>query len=203
MTNKGQSLYYRFLSKWGVRIVRVRLDEIKEEGITLEFSEEYTDFPMLVGMVEAGEVGFPLPLQIRLRIFRVEEMVEVEGELEISIGLSCSRCLKGFELPVSSRFSLTFTRELPGVEGEDGEEGVEVSAEDMGLILFEGEEIDLRDGIQEQVIMALPFRPLCRPQCKGLCPSCGADRNVTSCGCESTDVNLKFAALKDFKVKKK
>lgn len=187
----------------GCRTVRVRLDEIKEEGLTLEFTEEYTEFPTLVDLVEAGEARFPLPLQIRLRIFRIDEMVEAEGELETAIGLSCSRCLTDFEFPVSSRFSLTFTRELPAVEDGEGEEGVEVSAEDMGLILFEGEEIDLRDGIQEQVVMALPFRPLCQPECKGLCPVCGADRNVTDCGCESPDFNLKFAALKDFKVKKK
>ncbi len=48
--------------------------------------------------------------------------------------------------------------------------------------------------------MALPLRPLCKEECKGLCPRCGANRNVEDCDCAAPIMNSKFAALKDFKV---
>lgn len=128
-------------------------------------------------------------------------MVEVEGTAETEVKLVCSRCLTEFAQPVTTRFALTFTEELPQFEGEDEEE-VELSAEDMGLSLFDGEEIDLRDAIAEQVIMSLPLRPLCSEGCKGLCQFCGADLNEGDCGCQPSPFNAKFDALKAFKVGK-
>ena len=83
-----------------------------------------------------------------------------------------------------------------------GGEEVELSAEEMGLIPFAGEEIDLREALQEQFIMALPQRALCREACKGLCPHCGADLNRVSCGCEPPAFNSRFDALKSFKADK-
>jgi uncharacterized protein len=73
----------------------------------------------------------------------------------------------------------------------------------MGLIPFAGEEIDLREVVQEQVIMAMPLRPLCDEACRGLCQNCGADLNEGSCACPPTDFSIKFSALKSFKAEKK
>lgn len=70
----------------------------------------------------------------------------------------------------------------------------------MGLTLVEGEEIDLRSLIAEQVIMALPYRALCDENCKGVCASCGIDLNQQACQCRQENVLNKFAALKDFKI---
>ena len=70
---------------------------------------------------------------------------------------------------------------------------IELGAEEIGLILFHGEEIDLRDAVQEDVLMAVPMKTLCRPECKGLCPQCGADLNQGDCGCERKIINPKFA----------
>jgi uncharacterized protein len=92
---------------------------------------------------------------------------------------------------------------MPVVEDPDAEE-IELTADDLGLISFEGDEIDLVDGIQEQVIMALPFKPLCREGCRGLCPQCGADLNLGDCACSEPPVlEGKFSILKNFKVEKK
>ncbi len=181
--------------------MRIRLDDIKDEGLQLEGSEEFASYPILTEMVEAGEVRFVSPVKTELRLYRVDRMIEVEGRVETVVELTCSRCLADFEVPLAARFALTYTDRLPDIESEDGEE-VEVGADEMGLILFEGEEIDLREGIQEQVVMAVPYRPLCRKDCKGLCPECGGDRNSRQCDCESSDFSLKFAALKNFKVDK-
>ncbi len=180
----------------------IRVDEIKDKGLVLEVEEGPGDFPDLERLVAEGVLDLAAPVKTYLRAMFVSGMIEVEGQVETSVRLSCGRCLKPLELPVASEFSLTFTRHLPDVEGED-EDDFELSAEDMGLILFEGDEIDLREAVQEQIVMALPLRALCRDECKGLCPKCGADLNEADCGCQRENFNLKFAALKDFKVEKK
>jgi uncharacterized protein len=82
------------------------------------------------------------------------------------------------------------------------EEEVELAEQDLVSAVFSGDEIDLLPEIGEQVALAVPLKPLCSEQCKGLCPLCGADLNTAECGCSREPVNLKFAALKDFKVQR-
>ena len=180
----------------------ISVEELNEAGLFLESEEPLTAFPVLVEVAKSGSCQFVSPVTIRVKVFRVDEMVEVEGQVTVGAIFTCSSCLKEFEQSVSSDFVLTYCRELPQVEIEDEEEGAELSAEDMGLILFDGREIDLSENIQEQLVMALPSRPVCDQECKGLCPQCGIDLNLASCDCRPQVVNLKMAALKDFKVKK-
>ncbi len=182
--------------------MRIRVDDIHEEGIALDSSEAAEDFPLLAEMIEAGEVAFAAAVRTRIRVVRVRGMVEAEGEVRTTMRFACSACLQEFEAPVASSFALTFVRELPQVSDESGEE-VQLSAEEMGMIPFHGEEIDLHDAVAEQIVMTLPIRPLCRELCKGLCPQCGADRNEGECGCVRPVMNNKFAALKDFRVDEK
>jgi uncharacterized protein len=106
-------------------------------------------------------------------------------------------------MPLTSNFALTYTRELPDIKGATNAEEVELRLEDIELIYFLGEEIDLRDGIQEQVVMTFPLRTVCAQTCKGLCPKCGADLNQGDCGCKHEPVSNKFAVLKNLKLDKK
>ncbi len=181
----------------------ISVDELKEAGLLLNLEEPLTAFPVLVEIAESGSFQFVGPVKIEVKVFQVHEMVEVEGQATVCAIVACSRCLKEFEQSVVADFVLTYCRELPQVDvDDDDDEGAELSAEDMGLILFDGHEIDLSESIQEQLVMALPSRPVCDEKCKGLCSQCGVDLNFASCDCHPQVVNLKMAALKDFKVKK-
>lgn len=183
----------------------ISVDEVKEAGLFLELEEPLSAFPVLGEIAQSGSCQFVGPVTVKVKAFLAHEMVELEGQASVRANFTCSRCLKEFELGVGSDFVLTYCRELPHVEiADDGDdEGAELSAEDMGLILFDGDEIDLSESIQEQLVMALPNNPVCDEQCKGLCPQCGVDLNAGSCDCPPQDINLKMAALKDFKVKKR
>ncbi len=184
----------------------ISVDELKEAGLLLNLEEPLIAFPVLIEIADSGSCQFVGPVTIQAKAFKIHEMVVVEGQAAVCATFICSRCLKGFEQSVSSEFVLTYCRELPQVEVEvevDGEEeGAELSADDMGLILFDGQKIDLSESIQEQLVMAMPSRPVCDEKCKGLCPQCGVDLDLVSCGCRPQAVSLKMAALKDFKVKK-
>ena len=173
---------------------------IDEAGISLEFKEKPETFPVLAEMTESEDCKFLAPIRTRVRVVRIRHMIEVEGTVETEIHLACSCCLKPFQTPLTDRFSLAFTQEVSADEEQTDPLEKKLSAEEMGLIHFQGEKIDLRETIQEQIMMALPQRPLCSRSCKGLCPQCGVDLNVTDCGCERPIFNGKLAALKDFKV---
>ncbi len=180
--------------------MRIRIADIRDEGLFLDLIEEIEDFPVLREMQEEGELVFSQPLSVHLRAVLVSGMVEVSGQVSTRAEMACSRCLNPAAVSVDSSFDLTYTRELPELEDDGGEEGIEVTAEDMGLILFDGEEIELREAIQEQVILALPVYPLCGRNCRGLCAQCGADLNEEQCSCGPQDYNIKFSALKNFKI---
>jgi uncharacterized protein len=181
----------------------IALDEIRDRTLALHRSEPFEHFPVLAELHENGEAVFVRPLDIEATVRRLDEMVMVEGSVNTVVRLQCCRCLQDFECPLSVDFALTYVRQMPVVEDPDAEE-IELTADDLGLISFEGDEIDLVDGIQEQVIMALPFKPLCREGCRGLCPQCGADLNLGDCACSEPPVlEGKFSILKNFKVEKK
>ncbi len=94
--------------------------------------------------------------------------------------LSCSRCLKPFLFRVLAKGRFTLCRISPEAPAK---EELELSLEDLDTGYFEGEEIDLSGLIHEQIVLSFPMKPLCCEECRGLCPECGADRNVEACQC--------------------
>ena len=179
----------------------IHIDNITEEGLSLEFAEPAASFPVLADMQQQNEVLFPGLVQTRLNIALLDGMVNVTGTVNVEAVFYCSRCLGEYRAPIHSSFALTYVKDLPEVEGEGDD--VEISPEDMGLMLYSGDTIDLREAVQQEVVMALPLRPLCATDCKGLCPKCGANLNQEVCSCDKSDFSLKFSALKNFKVDKK
>ena len=178
----------------------LHIEQIKDKKLSQDFVENAEAFPILADMVQNHECEFLEPLKIQIKAFRVRELFEVEGAFQTRVRLTCSRCLKDFDSSLTSEFELTYTKELASITETSLEEEVELRVEDIGLLYFRGEEINLRDGIQEQVVLAFPLRSLCTAACKGLCTQCGADLNQGDCGCKMAATSNKFAALKDLKL---
>ncbi|MDX9710388.1 MAG: DUF177 domain-containing protein [Trichloromonas sp.] len=179
--------------------MRLSIHDIRDAGLALEFVEPAASFPVLAELQERRECRFPGPLRVTLRIQPAGDLFELSGRIETRVETPCSRCLKPTLVSLDISFDLAYVRELPEIEGEEDEDGREISAEEMGLVLLEGDEIDLRQAVQEQMVLAIPFRPLCTAGCRGLCSQCGADLNEEKCRCAPADFSLKFAALKDLK----
>ena len=181
--------------------MRVHLDQLHQRELLLEFQESPETFPVLADMIEQKECDVLDPIKVRLRVYQVSDIVEVEGDLETRIRLFCSRCLRAFATPLTSRFDLTYTRSISGdSDMSEHQQELELKAQDLGLIVFDGDEIDFLDGVQEQAVLAFPIQPLCQPSCKGLCSKCGADLNTGDCGCDRRPPSGQFAALKKLKL---
>jgi uncharacterized protein len=183
--------------------MRISTEELKETSLALEFETPVERFPALREMTRGRECDFKGPIGTRLRAMRVGDMVEVEGVIRASVRLNCGRCLAEFVSPLETAFALTFTRQRPAMDAPADSDNREIGSEEAGLIFFQGEEIDLTEGIQEQVILSLPLRPLCREACKGLCTRCGADLNAGVCSCLQESADGPFSALGQLKLEEK
>lgn len=163
--------------------MKVLISEIEEdEGLELDFSESL-DQPGLLR--SEGPVGGHFSLHRHLT------EVTIEGDIKASIWLQCSRCLEMFLTPVELDISLTY---LP-VESVS-EEVHEIKNDEADLGFYKNDELDITSIVQEQIILNLPMKPLCNPECKGLCPKCGANLNTEDCKCRQEDIDPRWSALK-------
>jgi len=172
--------------------VRLELKDIKGGVLEQEYTCSLSEFPDLAAMVEAGGPEFSEPLSFQLRLQRTGQFVEVDGHLDAVVTLQCGRCLQYFKQSLSESFVLTFSP--LGNEKEVTEE-VELEAEELGLIIYEDDLLELQEPLQEQLFMTIPINPLCTVSCQGLCPECGVNLNSEKCDCVKKPFNNKFTAL--------
>jgi DUF177 domain-containing protein len=185
----------------GIIKMEILIDEIREDGLTINFENPAKNFPVLFELVATGECKFAEPIKTALTAQRIGDMVKIEGDIDTSVDLSCSRCLQPFETPLKSHFTLTFMRRTADTNDTVPQE-VELNAEDMGIVWFQGEKINLTNTIQEQVLMEFPLKALCTQDCQGLCTQCGADLNEDPCDCGRRSSSGKFDVLKTLKLEK-
>ncbi len=179
----------------------IPIQSMEPSGLSFESEENPESFPVIAELVKTGECRFTAPIRIAGRADRIQDLIEVSGTVETNVRLSCSRCLADFETTLSESFTLTFRPSTPESAKVVEPAEKELTADESGLIRFRGEQIDLRESIQEHIVMMLPQRPLCSESCKGLCPQCGADLNQGECNCRQPVLDDRLAILKNFKVK--
>jgi uncharacterized protein len=136
----------------------------------------------------------PAMLPVTVSCYRAGDDLFFGGRVDGDIVGRCSRCLEEYTFPLALNFSFIYTphRELG--------EGRELEADDTDLSYYEGDEIDLSPLLHEQIMLALPTRPLCREECAGLCPQCGVNRNLTACDCHEERGDPRLAVLRTLKV---
>jgi len=174
----------------------IHLGSITEDGLEVNEQVAATTFPLLDDLAQKEGILFVKPIEVRLQAFFAGESVRIGGRIASAVRLACSRCLTSFDLDITSEFSATAVPDLP-VQLPDGpSDEIELVAHEMDVISYTGNSIDLRDEVSQQLITALPFNPLCKPECRGLCCRCGANLNHSACQCISADEGNPFAVLK-------
>ncbi|MGC8667030.1 MAG: YceD family protein [Chthonomonadales bacterium] len=135
----------------------------------------------------------------RLNFTNTGGLLLVQGELHTRIALECSRCLVYFEEPIDAPISEQFTLETRSLGPHSRVSHVVVEEDENPSAgrLFSGNVLDLTELLRQTITVAAPLQPLHDPQCRGLCPVCGQDRNEAECSCESQEVNPAFAKLQE------
>ena len=119
--------------------MHIRLEQISEEGVVIEFEEPSANFAVLADMVNEGQCEFLAPVGAGLRAQRFGDIVEIEGRIKTSVRLACGRCLQKFENQLESRFVLTYKKGMSDEEAEASkQEEIELKHEDINLIYYQG-----------------------------------------------------------------
>jgi uncharacterized protein len=124
---------------------------------------------------DGAEMTPTKPLRIDLEASSVGEGVLVRGEIEVELAATCRRCLTPVQLRLRDHVDLLF-------EDLDPEEATDLDGEIYPLP-DRGTELYIGDAVREQLVLRVPQFVVCAESCRGLCPTCGADLNVTSCDC--------------------
>jgi uncharacterized protein len=155
-------------------------------------------------IVQDEEYRVVAPVHLVLDVRKAREAYRVTGRVDTRLRLECGRCLEAFEIPVDSAFELGY---LPaaatpataqGHHGQHGrEEDVEreIAEDDLTTAYYRNDTLDLGELMHEQFVLALPMKPLCSDDCKGLCPSCGTNLNKGTCDCKPAWKDPRLAAL--------
>lgn len=119
------------------------------------------------------------PVEARVRLESVVEGVLVTGLVDAALILECARCLKDFGSELSAEVCELYA------SGTGAEDAYPIS----------GDELDLEPLLRDVLGLGLPFNPLCKTECKGLCAQCGKDLNTGPCECRTDELDPRWAAL--------
>ena len=151
----------------------IRLRDLAPEGLHVEA-------PLQIGPLrsDADEAIRVEEAFLRGDVRRTSRGLEIRGRLTCRALVPCARCLVPFPMAVDRTLDLRYATVPP--RGKD----IEIPEEDMDVDFLESEdELDLLAVATEQVYLELPMKPLCRPDCRGLCVACGGDLNRGDCRC--------------------
>ena len=168
----------------------MRIELVNLEHGRADFAHVYQ--PDELGSLDE-RVTLLAPVRVNGKVRLAGAEVFVNGHIETRAQVECDRCLKQVELPVNADFDLQY---ITGAEYESSA-AAELTEEVMAVSVFDGETIEVDGIVKEQISLAVPTRMLCQPDCKGICPVCGIDKNTSECECEAKDVDPRWAALKD------
>lgn len=160
----------------------INVNKISDKGYALNDSIELDNSHL----IEEGSF-FLEGVDYQVLFKKQDQRIQAQGNIQTAISLVCARCLEQFELKIHSRFDIIlFPKEL--VE----QRSTALGEDDLEYIFYENDQIDLEKILVEQVNLFIPFKPVCRADCKGICPSCGANLNRGVCPCDQAKNEIKF-----------
>jgi uncharacterized metal-binding protein YceD (DUF177 family) len=165
--------------------MRFKINEIGAEGLPLNVA--VTADWVAAACPDLDARPGPRGLGLVGRIEKMGEDYLLRASLSGEIQSTCARCLEPANVPVNVPLAVTFVSTEADKTDDD---------EDPDVIALKGGEIDVGEEVRDEILLALPINPLCKESCRGLCPVCGGNLNLTACGCKSATAPAgAFAAL--------
>lgn len=134
------------------------------------------------------------PVRFSGQVMPIEGGFSLDGLLGYDGRLECSRCLAAYPFRSQEAFSLVL---YPHEKGQDPER--ELGRDELDVFFYDDPEVPVAPMVEERIQMAVPMKPLCREDCRGLCPACGADLNQGDCACNAKTIDPRWEALQKLK----
>jgi uncharacterized protein len=163
-----------------IKGARERFDQVYQPGALGAGSDDFT-------VIAPVELGFD--------IFKDKDQFRLVGAVKTVLEMPCSRCLEPFVQAIDTPFDLRYQPHAKVTAVAERE----VEEDDLTTAFYENDEIDLGQLMHEQFYLTLPMKPLCQPECKGLCATCGTNLNRTTCDCHPNWEDPRLAVLKALK----
>ncbi|MEM4409879.1 MAG: DUF177 domain-containing protein, partial [Candidatus Caldarchaeum sp.] len=132
-------------------------------------------------------------LNFDILITKETREILVVGTIAFNLHTICARCLVDVDIAISPKVHLILTPKVQFKEDLDYDSEIDYGS-------YEGDEIEIDDYLREVVALGLPMKVLCREDCKGLCPLCGANLNLGECSCPDKGTYSRFEVLKGLKI---
>jgi uncharacterized protein len=174
--------------------LRYKIKEIPDEGLSC-------DLALPKDLLKDALEGLEPELEhcsgsVKLTLTKTRTDVVATGRLSAALSVACGACLKPAVLTMSAPLNAVYVVGDEAAEAEVDDDDLE--SEDV--LTYDGEQVDLRPLVREQLILSVPMSPRCKEGCLGLCPVCGGDRNLVACAHKVELEDSRFAALKSVKV---
>ena len=168
----------------------VELSTMLPEGISRVFTSTGVDLG-----IDASELAVVRPVEMECQFYKVNHEVVVHGSLRSALRLPCSRCAEEFEQPLCVALDAVYLPmdELSSVRAKELEEG------EADVYPYADQIIEISAMVRDKLLLSIPLQPHCMVGCKGLCPSCGVNRNVVSCQCGEERLGSPFEVLKELR----
>lgn len=153
--------------------------------INKKSEKKHLDIKLDMKEINNGFEKYPVlePMNLIGSLSRVSDILYLDAEVKGVIELECSRCLEKFPYVVDLEINEKLTNDP---ENKDDE-----------VIFINDENLDINEIIENNVIINLPIQRLCREDCKGLCPMCGTNLNLSTCNCHEENIDPRLEKLKD------
>ncbi|MDP2167822.1 MAG: DUF177 domain-containing protein [Thermodesulfovibrionales bacterium] len=168
--------------------MKIAITEIPDEGLDYIAEEALEEFGA------SGELRMASPVRCNLRIEKAGAEVVVRGVITADAELVCSRCLRTFISLLEAPVEVVYR---PASELRD-EDKHELMAGELETGFYVGNELDMGELFNEQMLLSVPIKPLCSDSCKGICPGCGADLNEGGCKCGGKGQDKRLEKLKEY-----
>src|SRR5262245_41394148 len=169
----------------------VELSTIPPEGISQRFISTGT----ALGIVDL-ELTVVQPVEIACQFYKVNREVVVQGSLRSAVHLTCSRCAEEFEQPLRLPLEAVYLPmyDISSERAKELEDGV------AEVYAYAEQVIDIAEMVRDKLLLSIPLQPHCMAGCKGLCPSCGVNRNTVTCQCAEEKLGSPFELLKGLRL---
>lgn len=134
--------------------MQIEVEKMPETPVELEENVSVQAWEM-----DSFDIVFVDPIRIRCRFVRIGNEIVVEADIVFTRDITCSRCLNQVRQTVTQDFKKTYDR------------------------LKIGQYLELDGDIREEILINFPMKVLCKPDCKGICTSCGVNLNIENCRC--------------------
>lgn len=164
--------------------MQVELYDLKK-GISLI---RLVESPASIGITD--ELVCLGPIEVDITVIRAENQFHLKGKVTVLVEMECSRCLAKFKEWIHADFevliSLTYQRLMDRIPKWN---------EEFVFLAPETHTVDISQLVREVILLSVPIKPLCREDCKGLCPRCGQDLNEGNCRCDLMGIDPRWATL--------